>query len=336
MGQPSMIRSLLIQNWVQDVLDGDLPEIETAASDASVRCYWRVRQEDGSSWVVMDADPRQFDCGPFLTVQARLAAEGVPVPDVIAVNREAGLVLLEDLGTTELTPLLNQDSAKQWYGQATDILVKMQKQVPADGLPVYDAAFLRRELELCHEWYFNRQLGKTLTPEQQGHWAAVCDHIVACNLEQSTCFVHRDFHSRNLMIKEGQLRLIDFQDAVCGPLTYDLVSLLRDAYIDWDEPVVLDLAIGYWEKARLAGLPVAADFSDFYRAFEWQGLQRHLKVLGIFARLKLRDGKDRYQADMPRVLQYVTRVCERYHELAPLRRLLRQLHEETVVTGFTF
>lgn len=324
-----------MQAWLQRCTNSDPQEIAPAAADASVRRYWRVRFAEGSR-IVMDAPPDGFHFGTFLEQHARLTAAGVPVPALYAHDDSQGFALLEDLGDATLTSLLTAEAAKGWYLQAIDLLVEMQIRVDATGLPLYDAAFLQRELEICREWYFGRQLGQSLAEDAQAVWARSCALIVERNLAQPAGFVHRDYHSRNLMVKDGKLRLIDYQDAVCGPLSYDLVSLLRDAYIDWDEAFVLDLAIRYWEKARAAGLPLPDDFAEFYRAFEWQGLQRHLKVLGIFARLKHRDGKTQYQADIPRVLGYVMKVCERYVELGALRRLLATLHQEQIATGYTF
>lgn len=328
-------RFVRMQAWLQNELGMTASCIEAAAADASIRRYWRV-SFDGGSRIVMDAPPDGFNYSQFFAQHARLQAVGAPVPQLFASDAEQGFALLEDLGSTTLTALLNEDSAKAWYLQAIDLLVALQGKVDSAGLPPYDAAFLQRELEICSEWYFGRQLGIELQDEALATWQRTCALIVLRNLAQEKVYVHRDYHSRNLMVQDDQLRLIDYQDAVYGPVSYDLVSLLRDAYVQWDEAFVLDLVIRYWEKARAAGLPVAEDFAEFYRAFEWQGLQRHLKVLGIFARLKFRDGKEQYQADIPRVLDYVNKVCERYAELAGLRRLLAKLHAEQIATGYTF
>ena len=324
-----------MQDWLQGCLDQPVLGIASAAADASARRYWRI-ETDGASRIVMDAPPESFQFETYLAQHARLSDAGLPVPQLFAHDARLGFALLEDLGNTTLTQLLTPDAAKGWYLQAIDLLVRLQVAVSAQALPAYDAAFLQRELEICREWYFGYQLSVTLNAEMQEVWSRSCALIVARNLQQPTGFVHRDYHSRNLMVKDDRLRLIDYQDAVHGPLSYDLVSLLRDAYIDWDESFVIDLAIRYWEQARAAGLPLTADFSEFYRDFEWQGLQRHLKVLGIFARLKFRDGKTQYQADIPRVLDYVRKVCERYGELGALRRLLAQVHAEQIDVGYTF
>lgn len=333
---PTPSRLDAMKTWLTQVVGQPPATLEAAAADASVRRYWRATWPE-RSLIVMEADPAQFDCQPFLLLRERLETAGLPVPHCLAVNDADGFVLLEDLGDQTLTPLLADETAAQsWYRKAIDLLIAQQTNTPVDGLPVYDSAFLQRELEICREWYFGQQLGIELDSAALAVWQRSCALIVATNLQQAQVFVHRDFHSRNLMVKDGELRLIDFQDAVAGPISYDLVSLLRDAYIEWNEAFVLDLAIRYWEQARAAGLPVDDDFATFYRAFEWQGLQRHIKVLGIFARLKYRDGKDGYQADIPRVLAYVKKVCERYGELAGLRRLLRDVHQEVVEVGYTF
>ncbi|WP_035058859.1 aminoglycoside phosphotransferase family protein [Andreprevotia chitinilytica] len=325
-----------ISTWLESTLGTAPTTLSAGGSDASVRHYWRASYPD-RSYLVMQADPAAFDAQPFLARRAELEAAGIRVPATYAQDLARGYVLLEDLGTQELTPLLNDEkTAKAWYLQAIDVLVKMQAALKFEHLPVFDAAFQRREMEIGREWYINVHLAKPLDEKQLALWERSLALIITKNLMQPTLFMHRDYHSRNLMVVNDELAVLDFQDAVNGPVSYDLVSLLRDAYIAWDEGFVLDLAIRYWEKARAAGVPVHADFSDFYAAFEWQGLQRHLKVLGLFARLKHRDGKDRYLADIPRVFAYIRSVCQRYSELTPLGRLLVDLNGEKIETGFTF
>lgn len=328
-------RFIQMQQWLQSAVDSPAQAIEAAAADASVRRYWRVQFESGSQ-ILMDAPSEGFNFAQFLAQHQRLKNAGAPVPTLHAYDAVQGFALMEDLGNTTLSVELNEANAAQYYKQAIDLMLDMQLKVDVDELPAYDADFLRRELAICEEWYFAQQLGITLQDEAKATWDRSCALIVLRNLAQAKTYVHRDFHSRNLMLHEGQLRLLDFQDAVYGPISYDLVSLLRDAYVDWDEAFVLDLVIYYWEKARAAGLAVEEDFGEFYRSFEWQGLQRHLKVLGIFARLKYRDGKTQYQADIPRVLWYVKKVCERYVELGALRRLLATVHAEQIDVGYTF
>ncbi|WP_410497535.1 aminoglycoside phosphotransferase family protein [Chitinibacter sp. S2-10] len=330
-----MNRREQIANWLQ-MGQGSVPStLNIAAADASVRQYWRASWADHSQ-MVMDFDPAQFDVQPFLLRQQQLQQAGVAVPKVLAQDLAQGLVALEDLGDVTLASVLHEANAKGWYLRAIGDLIEMQRNTQVDGLPVFDGEFIQRELNICREWYIGKQFASELSKKDQAVWERSCALITLEVLQQPTVFMHRDYHSRNLMVQDDALRVIDFQDAVQGPISYDLVSLLRDAYINWNEAFVLDLAIRYWEMARDAGLPVHADFSDFYRAFEWTGLQRHVKILGIFARLNERDGKAQYLADQPRVFEYIRQVCLRYRELTPLGRLLLNLHGTPVETGFSF
>ncbi|WP_432723762.1 phosphotransferase [Jeongeupia wiesaeckerbachi] len=325
-----------ISSWLTATTGAPPISLTPGGSDASVRNYWRASWAD-RSLIVMQADPALFDARPFLARQAELAGAGIRVPQVLAQNLDDGLVLLEDLGETLLAPQLTDEvQARAWYLRAIDLLVTMQVGMASEQLPPFDTAFMQREMEIGREWYLEKHLGVVFDGEPLASWQRSCALIAAFNASQPVGFMHRDYHSRNLMIKDDALVVIDFQDAVRGPLVYDIVSLLRDAYVDWEEAFVLDLAIRYWEKARAAGLPIQADFGDFYKAFEWLGLQRHLKVLGLFARLHHRDGKSRYLADIPRVLHYVNKVCERYVELGSLKRLLVRAHGAQVDVGFTF
>ena len=229
------------------------------------------------------------------------------------------------------------DTAHTLYLDAIDALIQLQVQSRAGVLPVYDRELLHRELMLFPDWYVTRHLKATLSDAQNAELNRVFDMLLANNLAQAPVYVHRDYHSRNLMVmNKGNPGILDFQDAVYGPITYDLVSLLKDAYIQWDEELVLDWTIRYWERARKAGLPVSHDVDAFYRDFEFMGLQRHLKVLGIFARLYHRDGKDGYLKDMPLVMDYTRKTAYRYKEFAPLIRLLDTLQENTTGVGFTF
>lgn len=330
-----MNRQEQITNWLQAEFASAPASLTIAAADASVRQYWRASWAD-RSLIVMDFDPAQFDVQPFLARQAQLAGAGAAVPVLLKTATELGLVALEDLGDVTLASLLNEENAKAWYLRAIHDLVQLQAHTLDEGLPLFDGAFIQRELDICREWYIGQQFKTELAGTDLKVWERSCELIRNEILQQPTVFMHRDFHSRNLMVKDDQLRVIDFQDAVKGPIAYDLVSLLRDAYVAWNEAFVLDLAIRYWEMARDAGLPVHDDFSDFYRAFEWAGLQRHIKILGLFARLNIRDGKDRYLADQPRVFEYVRQVCLRYRELTPLGRILLNLHGTPVESGFTF
>ena len=324
-----MSRTILLQNWLARHFSL-LPEqirLTPASADASFRRYFRLHLDDGSTRIVMDAPPEHEDCRPFLHVAALFGKAGVHVPNVHAENLEQGFLLLSDLGNTTYLQALDAHSAPSLYRDANSALIQIQLASRSGVLPDYDRALLERELNLFPDWYLARHLGVTPSPAQEAVLRGVFEQILGNNLAQPPVFVHRDYHSRNLMrIENGQNPgIIDFQDAVYGPLTYDLVSLYRDAYIGWEEEVELDFVIRYWEAARAAGLPVRADFDDFYRDYEWMGAQRQIKVLGIFARLYHRDGKDGYLKDMPRVMAYLRRTCERYGELRPLLRLLDTL-----------
>lgn len=311
--------------------------LRPASADASFRRYFRVDTPDGQSLIVMDAPPPQEDVRPFVKVAELFSATGVSVPAILAQDTDRGFLLLSDLGSTTYLQQLNPDTAHQLYIDAIDALILLQVQSRAGVLPVYDRELLHRELMLFPDWYITRHLKATLTDAQTADLNRVFDVLLANNLAQAPVYVHRDYHSRNLMVmKKGNPGILDFQDAVYGPITYDLVSLLRDAYIQWDEELVLDWVIRYWERARRAGLPVSHDVDAFYRDFEFMGLQRHLKVLGIFARLYHRDGKDGYLNDMPMVMDYTRKTAYRYKEFAPLIRLLDTLQENTTGVGFTF
>jgi len=311
--------------------------LRPASADASFRRYFRVDTQSGQSLIVMDAPPPQEDVRPFVKVAELFSATGVSVPTVLAQDTERGFLLLSDLGSTTYLKQLNPDTAHKLYLDAIDALIQLQVQSRAGVLPVYDRELLHRELMLFPDWYVTRHLKATLSDTQNADLNRVFDLLLANNLAQAPVYVHRDYHSRNLMVmNKGNPGILDFQDAVYGPITYDLVSLLRDAYIQWDEELVLDWTIRYWERARKAGLPVSHDVDAFYRDFEFMGLQRHLKVLGIFARLYHRDGKDGYLKDMPLVMDYTRKTAYRYKEFAPLIRLLDTLQENTTGVGFTF
>ena len=334
-----MERMQLLENWLKEQFPAEPFTLQPASADASFRRYFRVSFDD-RTFVVMDAPPQHEDCTPFLQVAEILAAAGVHVPKILARNLEHGFLLLSDLGnTTFLQALQSQaDLANQLYGDAMDALVKLQLSQQAEGLPGYDETLLLRELNLFPDWYIARHLQIDLSEKQKTVLHTVFTRILQNNLAQPRVLVHRDYHSRNLMVASPNPGIIDFQDAVYGPITYDLVSLFKDAYIRWDEERILDWMIRYWEKARQAGLPVSADFAGFYRDFEWMGVQRHLKVLGIFARLNYRDGKTTYLQDMPLVMEYLRKACKRYRELHLLHNLLDELDpvESGPKIGYTF
>jgi N-acetylmuramate 1-kinase len=336
---PSDIRLTQLQNWLGTLTDLPLSpaSIRPASSDASFRRYFRLEDTSGKSYIAMDAPPPQEDVRPFIQVADLFGKTGVSVPHVLARDVERGFLLLSDLGSTTYLHQLNNDTAHKLYLDAIDALVMLQAQSRPDVLPEYDRALLLRELMLFPEWYIGKHLGATLGDEQKNTLDKVFEALLANNLAQPQVYVHRDYHSRNLMVlAQGNPGILDFQDAVYGPITYDLVSLLRDAYIQWDEEQVLDWAIRYWERAKRAGLPVNPDIDAFYRDFEFMGLQRHLKVLGIFARLYHRDGKSAYLNDIPLVLDYTRKAAQRYKALAPLVKLLDELDDTAPKFGYTF
>ena len=286
--------------------------------------------------LAMDAPPPQEDCRPYVAAARLLVAAGVHAPAVLAMDLERGFLLITDLGTRTYLDALDSACAPALYGDASAALVRWQLASREGVLPRYDETLLKRELDLFPEWYVGKHLGATLTAAQKTMLDKAFRTILDNNLAQAPVFVHRDYHSRNLMVSEPNPGVLDFQGAVYGPVTYDLVSLLRDAYIEWDEERQIDWAVRYWEKARDTGLPVGEDFSGFWRDFEWMGVQRQLKVLGIFARLHHRDGKDGYLKEMPRVMRYLRGACARYRELGPMLRLFDELQQRQSVAGYTF
>ncbi len=331
-----MQREQLIQSWLLKIYPELAPRLTPVAGDASFRRYFRLNLANGDHYIVMDAPPQHEDCRPFVQVAQLLAQTGVQVPEILHADLDQGMLVLSDFGDTTYLAAITPDNAHALYMAALGALVHFQHGKCAGILPEYDRSLLMRELRLFDEWYVARHLGHAPdaaeTAVLQGVYAALLDNVLA----QPQVLVHRDYHSRNLMLTDAGPGILDFQDAVCGPITYDLVSLLRDAYIDWEEAQVLDWAIRYWEKARRAGLPVRSDFAEFYRDFEWMGMQRHLKVLGIFARLNYRDGKSGYLQDLPRVLAYVHQVAQRYRDFAPLVALLDRWHNVAQTDGLTF
>jgi N-acetylmuramate 1-kinase len=328
-------RTLSIDDWLHARLPNQAYSMAPASEDASFRRYFRVTGAE-RTWVVMDAPPEHEDCRPFVKVAALFGAAGVHVPKVLAEDLDNGYLLLSDLGSTTYLQALNDSSADELYRAANQALLQIQLASRSGILPDYDRAVLLRELRLFPDWYIAKHLRIELTAAQTQSLDQVFDAILTNNLAQPRVYVHRDYHSRNLMVSDPNPGILDFQDALFGPITYDLASLYKDAYIAWSEERVIDWVVRYWEDARHAGLPVAQDFGAFYRDFEWMGAQRHIKVLGIFARLFHRDGKDRYLQDMPLVMSYLRKACERYAELTPLSRLLDQLDGRQPSAGYSF
>lgn len=336
--------------------------LRPASADASFRRYFRIdgTGPDGQalSRIIMDAPPALENCKPFVQVADLMAAAGVRAPQVLAWDEAQGFMLLSDLGARTMLEAINPPAgplelaapapaAHALYMQAIDALVTWQLSSKPGVLPPYDEALLRRELALFPDWYVEQHRGipvdAAMREKLDGFFAQIIDSNLN-SLGGARVFVHRDFMPRNLMVPSAEtaptaaqaLGVLDFQDAVHGPITYDIASLMRDAFLSWDEDFVLDVTIRYWEKARKAGLPVGEDFGEFYRAVEWMGLQRHLKVLGIFARITLRDGKPRYLADTPRFIRYVRNTAARYRQLGPLMVLLDSIEGNETRIGYTF
>jgi aminoglycoside/choline kinase family phosphotransferase len=330
-------------------LDGIAPahrlrpaSLRPASADASFRRYLRI-DTDAGSFIIMDAPPEKEDCSAFVKVAGLMAQAGLNVPRVLEWDQALGFMLLDDLGTRTMIEVVDPDNASSNQGlylRAVDSLVAWQAASQPGVLPAYDNALLARELALFPDWYLERHRDVRVEGRLRETLDGVFRLIIERNLASPSVYVHRDFMPRNLMMPGGtsetRLGVLDFQDAVYGPITYDIASLMRDAFLSWDEEFVLDITVRYWQKALKAGLPVDPDFGEFYRAVEWMGLQRHLKVAGIFARLTLRDGKPKYLADAPRFTAYIRATAGRYRELAPLLRLLDEVEGTQDLTGYAF
>ena len=354
----------------------DPGSVRLASADASFRRYLRVDTKTPlaqTSLIIMDAPPEQENCTPFVYVAQLMAQAGLKVPEVLAWNEAHGFMLLTDLGTHTLMQAIDPQEPPPLsrYLDAVDALVQWQLASREGVLPVYDQTTLLRELELFPQWYVGEHRQFTLDPAQRKTLDEAFAKIVANNLAWPSVYVHRDFMPRNLMVpgevtstgasqvRAGppqadlappggsavrattsvgarRLGVLDFQDAVYGPITYDIASLMRDAFLSWDEDFCLDVTIRYWQKARKAGLPVGDDFGEFYKGVEWMGLQRHLRIAGVFARLTLRDGKPRYLADTPRFIDYIRATCSRYMELKPLLRLVERIEGIPVPNAYAF
>jgi aminoglycoside/choline kinase family phosphotransferase len=350
---PSQERAQSFEHWLAALTgpQGLRPDtLRPASADASFRRYFRIDAANGSR-IVMDAPPDKENCDPFVQVAGLMREAGLLVPQILDWDRPRGFMLLTDLGTHTMMQAMDREQFAPnlpRYLQAVDALVAWQKASRPGVLPPYDEALLRRELELFPDWYLARHRGIAVEGEVRQTLDAMFKLIIERNLAWPAVFVHRDFMPRNLMIPadagearlgetpEKRLGVLDFQDAVYGPITYDIASLMRDAFLSWDEEHVLDVTVRYWQQARAAGLPVGDDFGEFYRGVEWMGLQRHLKVAGIFARLTLRDGKPHYLADAPRFIAYIRATAGRYRELKPLLRLIDQVEGIVEPSGYAF
>lgn len=319
------VRKTAATAWLDTFKDryGLAPEtLEPASSDAGFRRYFRVTGAADKTFIVMDAPTDKMNSEPFVRIDGLMKAAGLNVPEIYEQNLGEGFLLLSDLGRQTYLDVLNEDNAARLFDLATTELVKWQQATRPGVLPEYDHALLERELKLFPEWYVSRHKGFKMTEKQQALVNVVFERIMANNLAEAKVFVHRDFMPRNLMVTDGVPGILDFQDAVTGPVSYDIASLMRDAFVSWGEEFVLDVTIRYWDKARRAGIPVPRDFGVYWRDIEWMGLQRHLKILGIFARLNYRDGKPKYLADTPRFIHYVRQTANRYDELKAINWLL--------------
>lgn len=327
---------------------GVLPQsVRAASADASFRRYFRVDLASGGTCIVMDAPPERENSEPFVRMAGVLQNAGLLVPRILAWDQPQGFMLLDDLGADTMMAVIQPEQPQanlKLYGRATEALLAMQQHAQTSALPAYDEALLQRELSLFPDWYVAQHKGWVLDDTQQNMLHKTFATIVQHNLAAPKVFVHRDFMPRNLMMphdaNEPRLGVLDFQDAVHGPITYDIASLMRDAFLSWDEEFVLDVTIRYWERARKLGLmdfeDWSQDFGAFWRAVEWMGLQRHLKVAGIFARLTLRDGKPKYLADAPRFIGYIRATASRYHELTPLLRLIDKMEGTEPAISLSF
>jgi aminoglycoside/choline kinase family phosphotransferase len=334
---PDPLRLAQFSAWLETIADKHALQTDTlrlASADASFRRYFRIDTSPDNlpgSRIIMDAPPERENSQPFVKVAQLMHKAGLHAPEVLAWNESQGFMLLTDLGGQTLMQVIVPDQPQAnlpLYLQAVDTLIAWQLSSRPGVLPPYDQALLSRELALFPDWYVSQHKGVTIDDTMRVTLDSTFKQIIAASLAQPSVYVHRDFMPRNLMAAQtpgGPLGVLDFQDAVYGPITYDIASLMRDAFLSWDEDFCLDVTIRYWDKARKTGLPVGNDFGDFYRAVEWMGLQRHLKVAGIFARLTLRDGKPKYLADTPRFIAYIRATCARYRELKPLLRLVDQV-----------
>ena len=340
MGKDMTDRQNERREWLSGIASKYALNVESeapASSDAGFRSYFRVADQNGKTFIVMDAPPAHEDVRPFIRVTSLFEKAVLTVPHIYEQNPEQGFLLLSDLGHKTYLDVLNEDNARELMTEAIDALVRWQSISEPCVLPEYDRATLTRELNLFPEWYIAKHRNKTLDERQSALLKVCFERILQNNLSQAKVFVHRDYMPRNLMVvPEGGPGILDYQDALYGPVSYDIASLLRDAFISWGETFVIDMTIRYWEKARQAGIPVPQDFGVFWKDVEWMGLQRHLKILGIFARLNYRDNKPKYLADTPRFINYVRQTAHRYDELKALLFLVDQIEDSVPQYGYTF
>ncbi|MBK0058218.1 phosphotransferase [Pseudomonas sp. S44] len=315
-----------LQNLFRENAWGEVPagSLTAASSDASFRRYFRW-EGGGHSFVIMDAPPPQENCAPFVAIDHLLASAGINVPVIHAQDLERGFLLLSDLGRKTYLEIIGDDNADALFADAIDALLAQQQLPMQAPLPSYDTALLRRELELFPEWYVGRELKLSFTEAQQASWQRISQQLIDSALAQPKVLVHRDYMPRNLMHSAPNPGVLDFQDAVYGPVTYDITCLFKDAFLSWPQARVDGWLRSYWDKAQAAGIPVQPEFEEFQRASDLMGVQRHLKVIGIFARICHRDGKPRYLTDVPRFFAYIDEVIARRPELAELGQLIGEL-----------
>ena len=323
-----MTRELQIATWLNNTLKSQEYTINPASSDASFRRYFRV-VSNNQSYILMDAPPDKENSKPFVDIANILFKAGLNVPKIHEANLKEGFLLLSDLGNKTYLEALNPQNAASLYQDAYIAVINIQKNAETHALRVYDDSLLRQELQLFPDWYLKFHKSYVLNDSEKYILNLTFDLLINNIRSHTEVFVHRDFHSRNLMVCDGEPRqnpgILDFQDALKGSIVYDLVSLFKDAYIVWEEEKIIDWLIRYWELAKKNGIKVQEDFAEFYRDFEWMGVQRHLKVLGIFARLNYRDHKANYLNDLPTVENYLRKACERYRELRPLLNMINKL-----------
>lgn len=319
-----MTRYELLTQWTKNFFN-DEPIIEPASSDASFRHYYRVKTSK-KSLIAMDAPPDKEDISSFLAIAKKLRQDDIRVPNLYEVNSGLGFILMEDFGSTTYSDAFTETNYNDLYKNALSTLLTIQKKCLYKDIPRYTSILLLNEVSLFEKWYLNKHKKIILNSKEKNDLSRIFNMIIESNVNQQQCFVHRDFHCRNLMLIDGEVGpgIIDFQDAVNGPIVYDLVSLLKDAYFELKEDFILDMVIRYWEAMINNKLIPKNEFADFFKSFEWMGVQRHLKVLGIFARLYLRDNKDQYLNNLPLVEKYLIATTQRYKELFPLRDILNK------------